>query len=79
MPTAAIVPEAERPANCWAAIALDLIRTVRVLRGEYRAAAELLALALDQIRALSTELDRVRARYHALLDEPRAERKGRAA
>jgi hypothetical protein len=76
-----IVPEAHQPANL-AALVVDLIRQVRILKAEYAAAAELLGLALDQIRDLSRELDRVRERYHALLDERRAERavkQGRAA
>ena len=82
MPTSITNPDPapipDRPANL-APLVVDLIRLVRVLRAEYAAAAELLGLALGQVRTLSDELDRVRRRYHALLDERRAERKGRAA
>jgi hypothetical protein len=58
------------------AIVIDLLRLVATLRAEYRAAAELLSLALEQIRALDAELDRVRARYHEVLAERLEQRRG---
>jgi capsule polysaccharide export protein KpsE/RkpR len=47
---------AERPANL-APLVIDLIRTVRVLKAEHAATAELLSLALDQLRDLNRKLD----------------------
>ena len=55
-------------------IVVDLLRLVATLRAEYRAASELLGIALEQMADLNAELDRVRGRHRALLDERRRER-----
>jgi DNA anti-recombination protein RmuC len=58
------------PANL-APLVIDLIRQVRTLKGEYAASAELLALALDQIRDLSTKLDIARGNSAARAEDSR--------
>ncbi len=48
-----------------------------MLRAEYRACSELLAMAIAMLHDQAIELDRVRTKYYALLAERRDE--GRAA
>ena len=70
------------PGRYWKSMShavVDLLRLVRRLRGEALAYSELLSLALQTIHDLNVELDRVRERYHALLDERRRSRGPRAA
>jgi hypothetical protein len=62
-----------------ARLVVDLLRLVKTLRAEYRACSELLSLTLGMLREREIEIDRVRERYHALLDERRAERRQRPA
>jgi hypothetical protein len=65
------ITENPTPAR-WANHVLDAWRQNRALRDELRA-------ALDLLHEQHVELDRLRARYHALLDERRAARQLRAA
>lgn len=51
------------------ATVIDLLRLVRTLRAEYRACSELLSLSLELLGDTERELDDVRERYHARLDD----------
>jgi hypothetical protein len=57
-----------------AKIVIDQSRYILVLRQEALAAHELVSLTLDELHEKDKELDRVRDRYHALLNERRKER-----
>ena len=65
--------------NHLGSLVIDLLRLVRTLRAEYCACAELLSLTLEQLRTTNAELDRVRSRYHELLNERRERQRQRAA
>lgn len=90
MTTTKIIPQPPAAANHEAptqhglsTIVVDLLRLVRTLRAEYCAANELLVLAIEMLGEQAHELDRVRDRYHQLLNEQRGTTKrrdeGRAA
>jgi hypothetical protein len=68
----------EPPANL-AALVVDLIRQVRILKAEYVAAAELLQVALDLLRTADKDRDRARESMIASRDEARALRAELAA
>ena len=77
-PAESIAPDpAERA--CLAPLLLDAWRETRLLRAEAVAYAELLQLTLAQLHDLDRELDRVRERYHALLDDRRRRERERPA
>jgi hypothetical protein len=69
---AAPIPTAHSCAVGISALLVDAIRLIRTLRAEYRACSELLSLSIEMLHERDVELDRVRQRYHALLDERRS-------
>lgn len=72
MPTTTL-PQDDDPARL-APLLVDALRIMRTLRAEYRACSELLRLALEMLAERDREIDRLRDRYHRVLDERRAER-----